>query len=289
MKKKTYSALLIISITSLIICYALSFSLVFLLETPIPTVVFILLSMFPCALLIYLICGEKDNYTWTIKNLKQEYVDNPALIPIDLQQGELAKYAQFNISKRATLATTSPIKPHLFIDDINKKFVYERATNLSKVYSFKDIISYEVYENGNSKIQGRAGSALIGGALFGLGGLVVGSSMSRGISEKCNDLKLIIHIKDSHNPQITISYFKAAQCDKSSWIYRKKIENLHEVCSTLEYIVNARTLEEAISTSSQIVDQKSSKEQLQEFKEMLDDGLITQEDYEQKKKQILGL
>ena len=34
---------------------------------------------------------------------------------------------------------------------------------------------------------------------------------------------------------------------------------------------------------------KTSKEQLQELKEMLDDGLITQEDYEQKKKQILGL
>lgn len=34
---------------------------------------------------------------------------------------------------------------------------------------------------------------------------------------------------------------------------------------------------------------KSNKEQLQELKEMLDDGLITQEDFEQKKKQILGL
>ena len=31
------------------------------------------------------------------------------------------------------------------------------------------------------------------------------------------------------------------------------------------------------------------REQLQELKEMLDSGLITQEDYEQKKKQILGL
>lgn len=34
---------------------------------------------------------------------------------------------------------------------------------------------------------------------------------------------------------------------------------------------------------------KSSKEQLQELKEMLEEGLITQEEYEQKKKQILGL
>lgn len=34
---------------------------------------------------------------------------------------------------------------------------------------------------------------------------------------------------------------------------------------------------------------RQKEEQLQELKEMLDDGLITQEDFEQKKKQILGL
>ena len=31
------------------------------------------------------------------------------------------------------------------------------------------------------------------------------------------------------------------------------------------------------------------EKKLQELKELLDDGLITQEDFEQKKKQILGL
>lgn len=38
-----------------------------------------------------------------------------------------------------------------------------------------------------------------------------------------------------------------------------------------------------------LVEMKSTEDQLQELKEMLDDGLITQEDFEQKKKQILGL
>ena len=46
---------------------------------------------------------------------------------------------------------------------------------------------------------------------------------------------------------------------------------------------NDSVFQEEVSTS------KSKKEQLQELKEMLDDGLITQEDFEQKKKQILGL
>ena len=62
------------------------------------------------------------------------------------------------------------------------------------------------------------------------------------------------------------------------------------VCSVLEYILNAK----AISENDSVFEEdgsmnKSNKEQLQELKEMLDDGLITQEDFEQKKKQILGL
>ena len=67
--------------------------------------------------------------------------------------------------------------------------------------------------------------------------------------------------------------------------------NIQSVCSMLEYMLNEKTLEQ--SSSVKHVEnnsiQTSNKVQLQELKEMLDDGLITQEDYEQKKKQILGL
>ena len=46
---------------------------------------------------------------------------------------------------------------------------------------------------------------------------------------------------------------------------------------------------ESLKQEEKPIEMKSNKEQLQELKEMLDDGLITQEDFEQKKKQILGL
>ena len=73
-------------------------------------------------------------------------------------------------------------------------------------------------------------------------------------------------------------------------MYRDAVKNVQELCSLLEYIINAKTLEQsANSQSHEIAIEKSPKERLQELKEMLDDGLITQEDYEQKKKQILGL
>ena len=67
--------------------------------------------------------------------------------------------------------------------------------------------------------------------------------------------------------------------------------NLQSVCSILEFMLNEKTLEQSstVKQEEKVVATKSTKEQLQELKEMLDDGLITQEDFEQKKKQILGL
>lgn len=44
-----------------------------------------------------------------------------------------------------------------------------------------------------------------------------------------------------------------------------------------------------ITNTNTTVSEVSLKEQLQEYKSLLDDGLITQEDYDEKKKQLLGL
>jgi hypothetical protein len=178
----------------------------------------------------------------------------------------------------------------LLINNQSKTFVYQKGTYNSKTYNFSDLINYEVYENGQSQVQGRAGSALIGGAFFGLGGMIVGSSMSRNINDKCNQLQLIIRLNDFNSPQIIIDYCKNSNLDKSSILYRNIKNNLQTVCSMLEYMLNEKTLEQSFATKTTTPAIKvTGKDQLKELKEMLDDGLITQEDYEKKKKQILEI
>ena len=126
-----------------------------------------------------------------------------------------------------------------------------------------------------------------------IGGLVVGSSMSRNVNEKCNQLKLIIRLNDFDYPQIIITYIDGVDWDKSGATYRNMMTNLQTVCSLLEYMINAKTLEQSSVKKEEIKnlssETKSEKEQLQKLKEMLEDGLITEEDFEQKKKQILDL
>ena len=113
--------------------------------------------------------------------------------------------------------------------------------------------------------------------------------MGRNVDEKCNQLKLFIRLNDLDYPQIEITYVDNENWDKSGFMYRNMKENLHSVCSVLEFMINNKTLEESAAKEEETKAVKSCKEQLKELKEMLDDGLISQEDFDLKKKQLLGL
>ena len=252
----------------------------------------LILFFMDVAILLYFIIAYKNrtDREWVVSYAKSKN-KNALNIDIALLKQDNAIDRNFTLSKAVDILASGWSASKLLIDYQNKQFIYKKGKTFSKTYKFSDLINYEVYENGHSKVKGRAGSALIGGAFFGLGGLIVGSSMSRNINEKCNQLKLIIRLNDFDCPQIMITYVDNVDWDKNSWTYRNMKENLQSVCSMLEFMLNEKTLEQS-STVKQVEktsEQKSQKEQLQELKEMLDDGLITQEDFEQKKKQILGL
>lgn len=250
----------------------------------------VLISIFPISLFNDIRKDPKELAMQALKKeIQIELFNKYNKLELDKKKANVVE--GFIVSKEIDIMASGWSSTKLLIDNQNKKFIYKKGKSFSKTYKFSDLINYEVYENGKSQVQGRAGSALIGGAFFGLGGLIVGSSMSRNINEKCNQLKLIIRLNDFDCPQIVITYVDNGAWDKNGWTYRNLKENLQSVCSMLEFMLNEKTLEQSstVKQEEKTSEIKSSKEQLQELKEMLDDGLINQEDFEQKKKQILGL
>ena len=229
--------------------------------------------------------GKKDPIDVVLKEIKKE-IEAELGDKTDVTQGSVIDNS-FMVTKIININGQS----RLLIDNENKMFIYCKDKKYSKTYSFSEVISYEVYENGVSKVQGRAGSALVGGLFFGAVGAIVGSSMNRSVNEKCNNLKLFIRIKDFDCPNMIISFVDGEDFDKTGSRYKNIVENLQNVCSLLEYMMNDKRVgqEEASKLESKGATVKDNKEQLRELKELLDEGLITQEDFEQKKKQILGL
>lgn len=209
----------------------------------------------------------------------------------------------FSVSKMVKLGSIS-LSPNqkdnqtvgkILIDDEHQKVIFENNNYYTKAFKFSEIIKYDIYENDQTVVQGRSGSALVGGLFFGVSGAVVGASKKRDVNEQVNILKIIIYVNDLECPKIEFTYVGSGSLSKTSQKYIQTIKNIQEISSYLEYIINnASFIENAdknndntISSTSQ--KEVSKKEQLEELKVLLSDGLITEEDFEQKKKQILDL
>lgn len=278
--KKTKKKLaLITGIIGAVCLYAIIFSLIDMKEFIDIPIFYSVCLLVDIILFVVFFC--KPNKVLPIYTLKSEIKKNYHLEIIRNELPSLSKTVSVNADNCSAI----------LIDDENKKILFQYGRKITRAFSFSQITGYDVYENGESKVSGTAGRALLGGVFFGLGGMIVGSSMGRTVSNHCEQLNLIVHLSDLNCFQINLIFINK-DCEKGSSYYKKKIENLQYVCSALEYIINQKTLEEsAIQNQTKDVpaEKTSNKEKLQELKEMLNDGLITQEDYEQKKKQILEL
>ena len=66
------------------------------------------------------------------------------------------------------------------------------------------------------------------------------------------------------------------------------VGNRDDFCSKLNDLLNKRT-QQRIQPSPIIVNQQSNYEEIEKLKKLYDDGIITQEEFEIKKRQLLGL
>lgn len=196
----------------------------------------------------------------------------------------------FLIDKYINLYDASHLcSARLLIDTKHKQFTYAVGKKYSDIIKFKDVLSYEIYEDGNSVVKGSAGRALIGGAFFGVTGALVGSSGKREISNYCQSLKLLIRINNIDQPLLEISFI-GGKTEKDGFTYKNCLNSLQQICAYFEYMINNKPFEESAKTLNDSVKEKqtkSKKEKLTELKELFDDGFITEEDYNKKKQDIL--
>lgn len=209
---------------------------------------------------------------------------------------KLAK-AQFDFKlKRAGFVADKEIEINKFrflADRKSKRFIVVQKNEFGKIYDFANVLSYEIKEDGESVVKGSAGRALIGGLFFGVTGAIIGSSGKRKISNYCTDLRLFIRLNDFEDPLIDMQVINF-QTAKSGTIYQEYKKRLQEVCAYLELMINNRTLEESAKANSIAEEIKPGKEeaksikaQLNELKELLAGGFITEEEYNNKRKEIL--
>lgn len=155
------------------------------------------------------------------------------------------------------------------------------------IYNYDDIIDFELLEDGESISKGGLGRAVAGGILFGgVGAIVGGATGGKKSKAICTSLMIKITVNDLNNPTVYINYITTAT-KNSSLLYKAAYQNAQNCLSTLQLVRNSnqKSLQNNINTETTV----SGADEILKFKNLLDNGIITQEEFEAKKKQLLGL
>ncbi|MCI2106446.1 MAG: SHOCT domain-containing protein [Intestinimonas sp.] len=150
------------------------------------------------------------------------------------------------------------------------------------IHSYSEIIEFELLEDGDSVVKGGLGSAITGSLLFGGVGAIVGATIGNKKSRKIvNSLKIKITLDNIDTPVQYIDLL-TAPAKSGSILYKAAYDSAQEILSALSVI----TKESEPKNETPAI---SAADEIKKFKQLLDDEIISQDEFEAKKKQLLGI
>lgn len=182
--------------------------------------------------------------------------------------------------------------PALYVNFTKQMFFYggEWIDGVDSVFSFDSVIKFESEDTTYEVTVGKKGHpiarAVAGGALFGGAGAVVGAMTSKNTKHKetREGRKCIsIYHRDSLKPDTVRK--RTCYCDRDEDVVKLE-ECLKNV---FEYRDSEQQYQEEPCNEATKNELASNYAELVELKKLLDMGVITQEEFDTKKKQILGL
>lgn len=153
-----------------------------------------------------------------------------------------------------------------------------------ELFNYNQILDFELLEDGESLTKGGLGRAVAGGILFGgIGAIVGGVTGGKKTKSLCNTLKLKVTFRECYRQTIYIDLI-TTQTKTNSLIYKMAYKTAQDALSALQIACNqiSRNLKVDENTFSEA-------DELSKFKKLFDDGIINEEEFKAKKKQLLGI
>lgn len=193
-----------------------------------------------------------------------------------------------------SFGVTRSVGNYLWINE-NKKTVGVPKQNLfGKVtgitaFRFEDIVDFELIQDGSSIInKGGLGRAAIGGLLFGGSGAVVGSvTGARKQTQTCTELRIKITVNRMDDPIVYINFIKGVSYKKDSMLYRQLADNAENVMSILKIVADSAS---TVKETAKVEDSADSVvDEIRKYKQLFDEGIITEEEFNLKKRQLMNI
>lgn len=237
-----------------------------------------LLLLIPGAILFGLSFKKRDPFLYGKNILERKF---PA--PLDFN----GKIVDVLNGDKIIALTKRPLS-QLIVDSSSLQFQVLTKGRYSKIFSDVDVIDYEirvdneVVMNSQTKSKKGVGKALVGGALFGEAGLVAGAVAGNSkqsttvVQKEIHHYSLILKVNDISNPSFVLAM--------------ESVDVAEEVAAVLLILLKNRKKDSnpPINIKSEPSGERIDKfAEIKKYKDLLDAGIITQEEFDQKKKEIL--
>lgn len=178
----------------------------------------------------------------------------------------------------------------ILIDDHKKEFVVILSKSRTILeYAFDSLVDYELYEDGRSIIKSTAeNTAFADTLLYGKAGAAAAATAPKEVHEYCSDVHITLVINDMKRPQIIIPLI-SMETLKTSVEYRFAIETAKKITAMCAVIKANQTSKETKEEKTEKTDSADQYEEISKIFELKEKGIITEEEFNTKKKQLLGL
>ena len=156
-------------------------------------------------------------------------------------------------------------------------------------HAFSDLIDFEVKENDLSVTSGRAGEAAVGALLAGTAGAIVGSSMSKRTTKLIDSLDIVLSLRNFDEPTATIKLI-SERVERDSIQFAKTAERCNQITAALKHIMdNSSKTSTNKERGARAIYAFSVADEILKFKQLLDSGIITTEEFDIQKQKLLSL
>ena len=210
------------------------------------------------------------------------------------EQALKKKEAEEELARLRSVVPEKTIGPVAFNDTEGVVRVsFSNIFEPDQYFRYRQILDFELLQDGESiaKSKGGLGSAVVGGMLLGPAGLVAGAVLGGKKTKTknvCTSMKVKITLRDNDPDVIYIDLItKETKC--SSGAYKNAAKQAQDILSALQVAADKAAAETAAQPVVVNTAVPSAADELIKYKQLLDAGAITQEEFDTKKKQLLGL
>lgn len=177
---------------------------------------------------------------------------------------------------------TKKLSSYLLVDEKNSAFKIGDG-----IYKYGELLSFELLEDGETVSKGGLGRAVAGGLLFGGAGAIVGGvtgkKKTKGI---CTSMRIKVTFRSPAPCDLAYIDFITTDTKVGGLIYTGAKMSAQECLSALQIIAD---MADRASESTNHGSAVSTADEILKFKNLLDAGVISQDEFNAKKKQLLGI